>query len=251
MNILHICANPRPIEESASKTACGGLYLQVDFAEPGNHGGKRGPLPGIAPPYLSLDGYRRFWMPGSRTRLRTEQKRGHGHPLCQQTGRTVPSGRCAGVDHADVERRPAGHHEGLDRSDDQPRHRLTSRPPTASNPCISCAKSSCSSPPAMSTRKAIRRDGITPVIQNAFGQHRRDRYRSGLGRWPERIRSTPDSAERKQFAIEAARKSPKTSPVSPDQPDQHDAQRRWSGRSLARIPVASPSPRAHTSNTNY
>lgn len=62
MNILHICANPRPIEESASKQLAAAFISKLISLNP-EITVNNVDLYQESPPFLSLDGYRRFWMP--------------------------------------------------------------------------------------------------------------------------------------------------------------------------------------------
>jgi len=62
MNILHICANPRPIEESASKQLAAAFIGKLISINPEVTVNNLD-LYQETPPYLSYDGYRRFWQP--------------------------------------------------------------------------------------------------------------------------------------------------------------------------------------------
>ncbi|MCB1071294.1 MAG: NAD(P)H-dependent oxidoreductase [Kiritimatiellae bacterium] len=62
MNVLHICANPRPIEESTSKQLAAAFFSKLielnQEVEVNNVD-----LYQESPPFLSYDGYRRLWKP--------------------------------------------------------------------------------------------------------------------------------------------------------------------------------------------
>ena len=63
MNILHICANPRPIEDSASKQLAAAFISKLISTNPEVTVENVDLYQDSPPPYLSLDGYRRCWMP--------------------------------------------------------------------------------------------------------------------------------------------------------------------------------------------
>lgn len=62
MNVLHVCANPRPIEDSSSKQLAAKFFAKLIEKNP-DVVVNNIDLYQESPPYLSYDAYRRFYMP--------------------------------------------------------------------------------------------------------------------------------------------------------------------------------------------
>ncbi|HMP72648.1 MAG TPA: NAD(P)H-dependent oxidoreductase [Kiritimatiellia bacterium] len=201
MNVLHICANPRPIEESASKQLAAAFFsklieLNSDVVV------NNVDLYTETPPYLSYDGYRRFWMPvedASYEMNKKEEAAGH------YVNKNLEAFRTADVLVLTMPMWNGGPPAIMKAWIDQ-----------MINPGVAYELEDGVVKPLHQLRKIVLlvasgdvykeddlRDGITPVVRNAFGSIGVTDYEVA---WADGQNSIiyPDSVERKQLAIEAA-----------------------------------------------
>lgn len=202
MNILHICANPRPIEESASKQLAAAFISKLISLNPEITVENVDLYQDSPPPYLSLDGYRRFWMPVLEPGYEPSKKE---DMAIHYANKQAEQFRQADVLVLTMPMWNGGPPAIMKAWIDQ-----------MINPGIAYEQTADGIKPLHQLRKVVllvasgdvykegdSRDGITPVIQNAFGN---------IGvtdievAWADGQNNLvyPDSAERKQFAIEAA-----------------------------------------------
>jgi FMN-dependent NADH-azoreductase len=201
MNILHICANPRPIEESASKQLAAAFISKLISLNP-EITVENVDLYQEAPPYLSYDGYRRFWMPvlepGYEPSKREEMAIHYANKQADQF-------RIADVLVLTMPMWNGGPPAIMKAWIDQ-----------VINPGIAYEQTAEGIKPLHQLRKVVllvasgdvykegdSRDGITPVVHNAFGSIGVNDIEVA---WADGQNAAvyADSAERKQFAIEAA-----------------------------------------------
>ncbi len=201
MNILHICANPRPIEESASKQLAAAFISKLISINP-EVSVENVDLYQESPPYLSYDGYRRFWMP--------LQEPGYEPSKREEMAIHYATKQAALFRVADVLVLTMPMWNG------GPPAIMKAWIDQVVNPGIAYDTTPEGMKPLHQLRKVVllvasgdiykegdARDGITPVIQNSFGS---------IGvtdievAWADgqNAQVYTDSAERKQFAIEAA-----------------------------------------------
>lgn len=201
MNILHICANPRPIEESASKQLAAAFISKLISLNP-EVTVENVDLYQETPPFLSLDGYRRFWMPVLQPGYEPSKKE---DMAIHYANKQAENFRQADVVVLTMPMWNGGPPAIMKAWLDQ-----------VIAPGIAFEQSAEGIKPLHQLRKVVllvasgdvykehdARDGITPVIENAFGS---------IGvtdidvAWADGQNAAvyPDAAERKQFAIEAA-----------------------------------------------
>lgn len=201
MNILHICANPRPIEESASKQLAAAFISKLISLNP-EVTVENVDLYQETPPFLSYDGYRRFWMPVIEPGYEPSKKE---DMAIHYANKQAENFRQADVVVLTMPMWNGGPPAILKAWLDQ-----------VITPGIAYEQTAEGMKPLHQLRKVVllvasgdvykegdSRDGITPVIENAFGS---------IGvtdiavAWADGQNAAlyPDAAERKQFAIEAA-----------------------------------------------
>lgn len=201
MNILHICANPRPIEESASKQLAAAFISKLISINP-EITVNNVDLYQETPPYLSLDGYRRFWMPVNQPGYEPTKKE---EMAIHYANKQAEQFRQADVLVLTMPMWNGGPPAIMKAWIDQ-----------MINPGIAYEQTADGIKPLHQLRKVVLlvasgdvykegdpRDGITPVIQNAFGTVGVTDIEVA---WADGQNATiyTDSAERKQFAIDAA-----------------------------------------------
>jgi len=201
MNILHICANPRPIEESASKQLAAAFISKLISLNP-EITVNNVDLYQESPPFLSLDGYRRFWMPILEPGYEPTKK--------EETAIHYASKQAEQFRQADILVLTMPMWNG------GPPAIMKAWIDQVINPSIAYEQNAEGIKPLHQLRKVVLlvasgdvykendpRDGISPIINNAF-------HSIGVTdieiAWADGQNSLlyTDSAERKQFAIEAA-----------------------------------------------
>jgi FMN-dependent NADH-azoreductase len=201
MNILHICANPRPIEESASKQLAAAFISKLISINP-EITVENVDLYQETPPFLSYDGYRRFWMPLTEPGYEPSKKE---EMAIHYANKQAEQFRQADALILTMPMWNGGPPAIMKAWIDQ-----------VINPGIAYEQTAEGMKPLHQLRKVVllvasgdvykegdSRDGITPVINNAFGS---------IGvtdievAWADGQNALvyPDSVERKQLAIEAA-----------------------------------------------
>ncbi len=201
MNILHICANPRPIEESASKQLAAAFISKLISLNP-EITVENVDLYQETPPFLSLDGYRRLWQPLVEPGYEPSKKE---EMAIHYANKQAEAFRAADVLVLTMPMWNGGPPAIMKAWIDQ-----------VVNPGIAYEQTAEGMKPLHQLRRVILlvasgdvykehdpRDGITPVIENAFGS---------IGvtdievAWADGQNAAlyADAAERKQFAIEAA-----------------------------------------------
>jgi len=201
MNILHICANPRPIEESASKQLAAAFISKLISLNP-EITVNNVDLYQESPPFLSLDGYRRFWMPIMEPGYEPTKKE---EMAIHYASKQAEQFRQADVLVLTMPMWNGGPPAIMKAWIDQ-----------VINPSIAYEQNAEGIKPLHQLRKVVLlvasgdvykendpRDGISPIINNAF-------HSIGVTdieiAWADGQNSLlyTDSAERKQFAVEAA-----------------------------------------------
>jgi FMN-dependent NADH-azoreductase len=201
MNILHICANPRPIEESASKQLAAAFISKLISLNP-EVTVENVDLYQETPPYLSYDGYRRFWQPIAEPGYEPTKKEEMAIHYASKQAETF---RAADVVVLTMPMWNGGPPAIMKAWIDQ-----------VINPGIAYEHTAEGMKPLHQLRKVVLlvasgdvykendpRDGITPVVHNAFGAIGVTDIETA---WADGQNAAlyPDAAERKQFAIDAA-----------------------------------------------
>jgi len=201
MNILHICANPRPIEESASKQLAAAFISKLISINP-EVTVENVDLYQETPPYLTYEGYRRFWQPLAEP--------GYEPTKREETAIHYATKQAEKFKQADVLVLTMPMWNG------GPPAIMKAWIDQVVNPGIAYETTPEGMKPLHQLRKVVvlvasgdvykendARDGITPIIQNAFGSIGITDIETA---WADgqNTQIYQDSAERKQFAIEAA-----------------------------------------------
>lgn len=201
MNILHICANPRPIEESASKQLAAAFISKLISINP-EVTVENIDLYQETPPYLTYDGYRRFWQPLTEPGYEPSKR--------EEMAIHYATKQAEKFKQADVLVLTMPMWNG------GPPAIMKAWIDQVINPGIAYETTAEGMKPLHQLRKVVvlvasgdvykendARDGITPIIQNAFGSIGITDIETA---WADgqNAQIYQDSAERKQFAIEAA-----------------------------------------------
>jgi len=202
MNILHICANPRPIEESASKQLASAFISKLISLNPEITVENVDLYQDSPPPYLSLDGYRRCWMPVLNPSYEPSKKE---EMAIHYASKQAEQFRQADVLVLTMPMWNGGPPAIMKAWLDQ-----------MINPGIAYEHTADGIKPLHQLRKVVLlvasgdvykegdpRDGITPIINNAFGSIGVTDIETAWADGQNTLVYT-DSEERKQFAVEAA-----------------------------------------------